>query len=152
MAPEIFHTRRASVETDVYAFGVLMIEVVCGGRKPEHKQDQRFYNSIVDWVWELHSRENITNSVDLRLNGEFDKVQAKCVLELGLACCHPNPYERPSMSTVLQVLEGEATPPFVAFEKPAFTWPAKDTDIVEKLDSNTTRSQIEQITELVSGR
>jgi len=127
MAPESFHTRRASVETDVYAFGVLVLEVVCGGRNVEHKQNV----SILEWVWELHGRENITEAVDLSLKGDFDKVEAKCVLELGLACCHPNPCERPSMRTVLQVLTGEAPPPSVPFQKPAFTWPATVLGIVQ---------------------
>ncbi|KAK7392788.1 hypothetical protein VNO78_21236 [Psophocarpus tetragonolobus] len=151
MAPESFHTRRASVETDVYAFGVLMLEVVCGGRRPEHKEDTRYCSGIVDWVWELHCKENITGAVDLRLNGHFDKAQAKCVLELGLACCNPNPYERPSMRTVLQMLIGEADPPFVALEKPAFTWPAT-APVLSELSSQATVSQNEPITELTSGR
>ncbi|KAJ1423274.1 Serine/threonine-protein kinase, active site [Sesbania bispinosa] len=153
IAPESFHTRRASVETDVYAFGVLMLEVVCGRRKLEHKQYLNNYNnSIMDWVWELHSEENITDAVDLRLNGDFNKVQARCVLELGLACCHPNPYERPSMRSVMQVLQGETAPPFVHVEKPAFTWPAMAPVLKEELNSHTTGSQNEPITELISGR
>ncbi|XP_020206016.1 probable L-type lectin-domain containing receptor kinase S.5 [Cajanus cajan] len=152
MAPESLHTRRASVETDVYAFGILILEVVCGGRKGEHIQDLRCCNSIVDWVWELHGRENITDAVDLRLSGDFDEAQAKCVLELGLACSHPNPYERPSMRTVLQVLIGEAAPPFVPFEKPAFTWPATAPVFNEEMNYHVTVSQNEPITELTSGR
>jgi len=152
MAPESFHTQRASVETDVYAFGVLVLEVVCGGRKGEHKQNLRCGNSILDWVWECHGRENITEAVDLNLNGDFDKAEAKCVLELGLACCHPNPYERPSMRTVLQVLTGEAAPPSVPFEKPAFTWPATAPLLNEELNCDVIVSQNEPITELTSGR
>ncbi|CAJ1967423.1 unnamed protein product [Sphenostylis stenocarpa] len=152
MAPESLHTQRASVETDVYAFGVLILEVVCGGRKAEHKQHLQCCNNIADWVWELHGKGNITDAVDLRLNDDFDKAQAKCVLELGLACCHPNPYERPSMRTVLLVLIGEASPPFVAIEKPAFTWPATAPVLNEELNFQVTVSQNEPITELKSGR
>ncbi|KAG5052103.1 hypothetical protein JHK87_004301 [Glycine soja] len=74
MALESFYTRRALVETDVYAFGVLMLEVVCSGRrKPEYKLDLRCCNDIVDWVWEHHFKENITGVVDSRLNGDFDE-------------------------------------------------------------------------------
>ncbi|RDX90385.1 putative L-type lectin-domain containing receptor kinase S.5, partial [Mucuna pruriens] len=149
MAPESFHTRRSAVETDFYAFGILILEVVCGGRKAEHKQDLRCCNSIVDLVCELHGRENITDAVDLRLNGDFDKAQAKCLLELGLACRHPNPYERPSMKTGVA---GEAAPPFVAFEKPAFTWPTTAPVLNQQLNFQPTLSQNQPITELISGR
>ncbi|KAL9319274.1 hypothetical protein ACSQ67_015791 [Phaseolus vulgaris] len=152
MAPESLHTQRASVETDVYAFGILMLEVVSGGRKAQHKQDHRCCNSIVEWIWELHGRESITDAVDLRLNDDFHKAEAKCVLELGLACCHPNPYERPSMRTVLLVLTGETSPPFVAVKQPAFTWPATASVLNEEFNFQVTVSQSESITQLKSGR
>ncbi|GKV25844.1 hypothetical protein SLEP1_g35227 [Rubroshorea leprosula] len=129
MAPEIFHTRKATVETDVYAFGVLILEVVCG-RKPDNE------HGIVDWVWENYGMERIGDVVDVRLNGEFKKDEAECIVMLGLACCHPNPYERPLMSTALQVLTGEATAPVVPKEKPAFMWPAMPPPIRQELDAS----------------
>ena len=125
MAPESFHTGRATVETDVYAFGVLILEIVCG-RRPGHQCGVNNYNnSIVDWVWvwENYRMDSLTFVVDSRINEDADKEQIKNVLMLALACCHPNPYERPSIKTVLQVLIGEAEPPEVAVEKPAFMWP-----------------------------
>ena len=44
MAPETFLTGRATVETDVYAFGVLVLEVVTG-RKPGNQNEQSDYNN-----------------------------------------------------------------------------------------------------------
>ena len=124
MAPEIFHTGRTTAETDVFAFGVLTLVMACG-RKPggQYDQESESNTSIVDWVWELYSLEMVTDAIDPKLEGNFDKVQAECMLVLGLACCHPNPYMRPSMRTALQVLMGEALPPLVPFEKPIFMWP-----------------------------
>ncbi|CAK9148455.1 unnamed protein product [Ilex paraguariensis] len=116
MAPESFHVERATVETDVYAFGVLLLEVACGRKPGNHR--------IIDWVWELYQMGKIIEAMDSWLNGDFNEEQAECVLRLGLACCHPNPYQRPSMRTALQVLTGEAAPPPIPSEKPAFTWPA----------------------------
>ncbi|CAK9148452.1 unnamed protein product [Ilex paraguariensis] len=116
MAPESFHVGRATVETDVYAFGVLLLEVACGRKPGNHR--------IIDWVWELYQRAQIIEAMDIRLNGDFNQEQAEYVLRLGLACCHPNPYQRPSMRTALQVLTGEADPPTIPSQKPAFTWPA----------------------------
>ena len=124
MAPEIFLTGRATAETDVFAFGVLTLVVACG-RTPGAQNDQENkYMNIIDWVWELYKLEKVTNAIDPSLNGNFNKGQAECMLLLGLACCHPNPYMRPSMRTVLQVLMEGALPPLVPVEKPAFIWPA----------------------------
>ncbi|KAF8398520.1 hypothetical protein HHK36_017449 [Tetracentron sinense] len=124
MAPECFHTGIASVETDVYGFGVFVLEVACG-RRPGNQKDQNNYNnSIVDWVWELYGGERILDAVDPRLGSHLNKEQKECVLKLGLACCHPNPYQRPSMRIASQVLTGETAPPVLPIEKPAFMWPA----------------------------
>ncbi|PRQ44457.1 putative non-specific serine/threonine protein kinase [Rosa chinensis] len=71
-----------------------------------------------------------------------------CELILGLACCCPNPHQRPSMRTVIKVLTREADSPFSPTEGPAFVWPAKPQSFRETtLDG----SQITTFTEL-SGR
>lgn len=123
MAPESILTGRATAETDVYAFGVLVLEVACG-RKPGGQAERDDYIcNIVHGLWELYRRGTILEGADPRLNGIFIEEEMECVLILGLACCHPNPKNRPSMKTVLQVLTGEAPPPEVPAERPAFMWP-----------------------------
>ncbi|GLT38611.1 hypothetical protein SLA2020_128480 [Shorea laevis] len=144
MAPESFHTRKATVETDVYAFGVLILEVVCG-RKPEHE------HGIVDWVWENYGMDRIGDVVDVRLNGDFKKGEAECIVRLGLACCHPNPYERPLMRTALQVLTGEAAAPVVLKEKPAFMWPAMAPPIRQEFAASISGGELTTTLDL-SGR
>ncbi|KAL5808452.1 hypothetical protein ACOSQ3_029143 [Xanthoceras sorbifolium] len=124
MAPETFLTGRATIETDVYAFGVLILEVACG-RKPGNQNEQNDYNnSIVHCLWELYRKGLILDAADSRLEGKFSEEEMECVLILGLACCHPNPHLRSSMKLVLQVLSGEAPPPQVPIERPSFVWPA----------------------------
>ena len=126
MAPESILTWRATVETDVYAFGVLILEVV-SGKFPGDENIKNKYTSLVDWAWENYSRESILDVVDLQLNGAFNRDEAQCVLILALACCHPNPYQRPSTKTALRVLKGEVAPPLIPNAKPAFMWPAMET-------------------------
>ena len=125
MAPESILTWRATVETDIYAFGVLVLEVV-SGRSPRDQSKKNKYTSLVDWAWVNYSRERILDVVDLHLNGDFNKEEAECVLILALACCHPNPYQRPSTKTALRVLTGEVAPPLIPKAKPAFMWPVME--------------------------
>ena len=123
MAPESLLVGRATVQTDVYAFGILVLEVVCG-RKPGNQSLQNNYNnSIVDWVWENYRRGSILDVLDLQLNRVFVKEEAECVLMLALACCHPNPNHRPSMRIALRVRAGEVAPPVIPMDRPAFVWP-----------------------------
>ncbi|XP_044461854.1 probable L-type lectin-domain containing receptor kinase S.5 [Mangifera indica] len=147
MAPEIFLTGRATVETDVYAFGVLILEVVCG-RKPGNQGEQNSYNSsIVHWLWELNRKGRILDAADLRLEGKYSEEEMKCILTLGLACCHPNPHQRPSMKLVLQVLSGEAAALELPTETPSFVWPVTQPSFSE-LDKTLAGSQLSPFSEL----
>ncbi|XVF07377.1 hypothetical protein REPUB_Repub06bG0133400 [Reevesia pubescens] len=147
MAPETFLISRATVETDVYSFGVLLLEVVCG-RKPGNQSEQNNYdNSIVNWLWAYHRKGRISDAADSRMDGNFVEKEVECVLILGLACCHPNPHYRPSMRTVLQVLSGEADPPEVPQERPSFVWPAMPPSF-SQMDYSLTGSQLTPFTEL----
>ncbi|KAF7804147.1 putative L-type lectin-domain containing receptor kinase S.5 [Senna tora] len=143
MAPETFLTGRATVETDVYAFGVVVLEVVCGTRRGNlYTQMDDYRNSIVYWVWELYGKGKILAAVDNRIRKEIKEEEVEDVLVLGLACCHPNPHHRPSMRTVMQVLTGEAAPPLVPKERPAFVWPAMPPSFKEEVDNSITESQV----------
>ncbi|XP_010452614.1 PREDICTED: probable L-type lectin-domain containing receptor kinase S.5 [Camelina sativa] len=150
MAPETFLNGRATVETDVYAFGVLMLEVV-SGKKPSYvlvKENQTNYNnSIVNWLWELYRNGTIRDAADPGMESLFDEEEMKSVLLLGLACCHPNPNQRPSMKTVLKVLTGETSPPDVPTERPAFMWPAMPPSFSDT-EYSLPGSQIHSLTEL----
>ncbi|KAL1196899.1 putative L-type lectin-domain containing receptor kinase S.5 [Cardamine amara subsp. amara] len=150
MAPETFLNGRATVETDVYAFGVLMLELF-SGKKPSYvlvKDNQNNYNnSIVNWLWEIYRNGSITDAADPGMGNLFDNEELKSVFILGLACCHPNPNQRPSMKTVLKVLTGETSPPEVPTERPAFIWPAVPPSFSD-IDYSLTGSQINSLTEL----
>jgi hypothetical protein len=96
--------------------------------------------------------------VDKRISCEEDEVERvkweeeiEIVLVLGLACCHPNPNERPSMKTVLMVLNGEASPPIVPMERPSFVWPAMPSSFKEGEDNSLINGTLSPFTQL-SGR
>ncbi|CAL9234611.1 unnamed protein product [Arabidopsis halleri] len=150
MAPETFLNGRATVETDVYAFGVLMLEVV-SGKKLSYvlvkENESNYKNSIVNWLWELYRNGTIMDAADPRMGSLFDEEEMKSVLLLGLACCHPNPNLRPSMKTVLNVLTGETSPPDVPTERPAFVWPVMPPSF-GVVDYSLTGSQDITLTEL----
>ncbi|PPD88594.1 hypothetical protein GOBAR_DD14483 [Gossypium barbadense] len=124
MAPETFLISRATVETDVYSYGVLLLEVVCGRKLGNQSELSNYSNSIVNWLWEYYSKGRITDAADSNLDRDFAEKEVESALILGLACCHPNPHFRPSMKTVSAVLAGEMDPPQVPLERPSFVWPA----------------------------
>jgi serine/threonine protein kinase len=123
IAPECFHTEKATRESDVYAFGAVVLEVVCG-RRPRCDIDGFCF--LVDWVWRLHRDGRVLDAVDPRLDGAFDAGDAERLLLLGLACSHPTPAERPKTMAITQILLRSTPPPEVPPFKPAFVWPAID--------------------------
>ncbi|CAF2118099.1 unnamed protein product [Brassica napus] len=102
VAPELARNGKPSSASDAFAFGVLLLEIVCG-RKPTDSGS--FF--LVDWVMGLHARGEILSTIDPRLGSDYDGGEARVVLAVGLLCCHQNPASRPSMRGVLRFLNGE---------------------------------------------
>jgi serine/threonine protein kinase len=105
LAPELVRTGKATPSTDVFAFGVFLLEVVCG-RRPIESGEHSNRVVLVDWVLEHHRNGSIIDTVDPRLMGKFNMEEATLVLKLGLLCTHPSPNVRPSVRKVMQYLDG----------------------------------------------
>ncbi|KAM3384733.1 hypothetical protein ACQJBY_009006 [Aegilops geniculata] len=105
LAPELVRTGKATPSTDVFAFGVFLLEVVCGRRPIESGQHNNRV-VLVDWVLEHHRNGSIIDTVDPRLMGKFNTDEVTLVLKLGLLCTHPSPNVRPPMQKVMQYLDG----------------------------------------------
>ncbi|KAM4093953.1 hypothetical protein ACB094_06G157800 [Castanea mollissima] len=75
LAPELTRTGKPTRSSDVFAFGALLLEVVCG-RRPIDPKALPEELMLVDWVWEKWRLGAILEVVDSRLGGEFDEVEA----------------------------------------------------------------------------
>jgi len=53
MAPECFTTSKASKESDVFSFGVVLLKIACGRKVVEHKAEESEVG-LVSWVWDLY--------------------------------------------------------------------------------------------------
>lgn len=110
-APELPTYKEYTKATDVFAFGILLLEVVCG-RRPDLLNDDGKY--LADWVWHSfadrysskHSLHQwVQHVIDhSSLFGDYDMQEVSVVLCVGLLCCHPDLTARPSMSKVEQLL------------------------------------------------
>ncbi|KAK9939489.1 hypothetical protein M0R45_016184 [Rubus argutus] len=112
LAPELTRTGRATMSTDVFAFGAFLLEVACGKRPIETQGPE--YVILVDWVFSCWSRSNILEARDQNLGTDFIAEEVELVLKLGLLCSHSEPAARPSMRQVIQYLAGDVTLPEVS--------------------------------------
>ncbi|KAD3067320.1 hypothetical protein E3N88_35200 [Mikania micrantha] len=122
LAPEYLQYGKATDKTDVFSYGVVVLEVCCGRRPIEREPEGHKMINLVDWVWELHSKGAICESVDKRLNNEFDPDEVRKLLLVGLSCANPDSEKRPSMRRVLQILNNESDEIVVPKMKPTMSF------------------------------
>jgi serine/threonine protein kinase len=140
IAPECFHTGRATRESDVFGFGAVVLEIVCGRRIS--CSNPAGCSQLLEWVWKLHGTGRVLEAVDPRLAaGGYDEEEAERLLLLGLACSHPNPRQRPKAQAILQNLQTRSVPPLpVPMSKPVFMWPVPLADGEEGEETQTSMS------------
>jgi hypothetical protein len=109
IAPELARLGRATKATDVFAFGVFMLEVACG-RRPIQVNDSGEPVLLTDWVTDAWESGSILRSVDPRLE-DYVREEAELVLKLGLLCSHPVPSARPSTRLIVQYLVNDVLLP-----------------------------------------
>ncbi|KAJ1398249.1 Serine/threonine-protein kinase, active site [Sesbania bispinosa] len=101
MAPEYVTQGQLTEKADVYAFGVMVIEIVCGKKNSVYTQGS---TSVLHSVWKNYKANNITAFVDPSLDGKFVAEEASNALQAGLLCTQSSVTLRPSMSEVVQML------------------------------------------------
>ncbi|KAH9661565.1 L-type lectin-domain containing receptor kinase SIT2 [Citrus sinensis] len=115
LAPELLRNGRGTTSTDVYAFGVFMLEVACG-RRPVQPGEL----DLLDWVIDYWQKGDVLDASDPRLEGIYVEEQMEMVLKLGLFCSHSNPDTRPSIRQVVQYLDGGALLPDIPLNSSVF--------------------------------
>ncbi|GLT35341.1 hypothetical protein SLA2020_098050 [Shorea laevis] len=117
LAPEYISTRKASKESDVFSFGVVILEIVTG-RKSTDQMGEESDLGLVEWVWNLYGKGRLHSGVDERVRRDFDEKQVECLMIIGMWCSHPDSNFRPSIRLAIQVLNFEATLPNLPTKMP----------------------------------
>ncbi|KAK7299787.1 hypothetical protein RJT34_10615 [Clitoria ternatea] len=104
-APEYVATGHLYVKSDVYGFGVVLVEILTGLRALDPNRPSGQHN-LTDWVKPyLHDRRKLKGIMDSRLEGKFPSKAAFRIAQLALKCLAAEPKLRPSMKEVLENLE-----------------------------------------------
>ncbi|KAF3525789.1 hypothetical protein F2Q69_00047614 [Brassica cretica] len=123
MAPEYISTGRASKESDVYSFGIVLVEIVIGKKSVEPRQGKvEPEASLVERVWNQYGRGELISAIDHQIGKDYDMKQAECVMTVGLWCAHPDINSRPSIKQAIQVLNFEAPLPSLPHKMPIATY------------------------------
>ncbi|XP_047330787.1 probable serine/threonine-protein kinase PIX13 [Impatiens glandulifera] len=104
-APEYIATGHLYVKSDVYGFGVVLLEILTGNRAIDNRRPNGQKN-LVEWLRpSLGSTKKLKSIIDPGIQGQYRTRDASQVAKLILQCLETDPRKRPSMKEVVEALE-----------------------------------------------
>ncbi|XP_073143627.1 G-type lectin S-receptor-like serine/threonine-protein kinase At4g27290 [Henckelia pumila] len=110
MSPEYAVDGIFSAKSDVFSFGVLVLEIVSGKRNRGFSHSDHHLN-LLGHAWTLYKEERSHEVAEAFLQNPQDLAQVIRLIHVGLLCVQKKPEDRPSMSSVVLMLGNEGTLP-----------------------------------------
>ncbi|XP_074573176.1 LRR receptor kinase SERK2 [Curcuma longa] len=108
IAPEYLSTGKSSERTDVFGYGIMLLELVTGQRAIDFSRlEEEDDVLLLDHVKKLQREKRLADIVDRNLNNEYDGHEVEMMIQVALLCTQASPEDRPTMSEVVRMLEGE---------------------------------------------
>ncbi|XP_075490453.1 receptor-like cytosolic serine/threonine-protein kinase RBK2 isoform X2 [Primulina tabacum] len=101
LAPEFLMHGIVDEKTDVFAFGVLLLELISGRRALDYSQQ-----SLVMWAKHLLKKNRIRELVDPSLGDNYNPIHLNLMILAASLCVQQSPIRRPRMSQILLLLRG----------------------------------------------
>ncbi|TYH67007.1 hypothetical protein ES332_D06G157900v1 [Gossypium tomentosum] len=106
MAPEYAMEGLFSVKSDVFSFGVILLEII-SGKKNNGFHLSEHGESLLTFAWKLWSKGEGMELIDEHLAGSSVPTEVLKCIQIGLLCVQVDPANRPTMSTVVAMLGSE---------------------------------------------
>ncbi|XLU68287.1 hypothetical protein S245_027340 [Arachis hypogaea] len=106
ISPEYAVRGSFSMKSDVFAFGVIMLEVVSGRKNRDFRVPDQNLN-LLGHAWELWNEGKALELVDESVRDSVIEVEALRCIQIGLLCVQGRPEDRPNMSSVVHMLDDD---------------------------------------------
>ncbi|KAL4559555.1 hypothetical protein LXL04_031697 [Taraxacum kok-saghyz] len=117
VAPEYASTGMLNERSDVYSFGILIMELISGRNPVDYSRPQGEVN-LVDWLKMMVTNRTAEAVLDPKIPEKPSSRALKRVLLVALRCVDPSAQKRPKMGHVIHMLEADDFPFRDGFEKP----------------------------------
>ncbi|CAH8258086.1 unnamed protein product [Arabidopsis lyrata] len=107
MAPEYALHGLLSVKSDVFSYGVLVLEIV-SGRKNQNPRLGPEMADLLSYAWKIYQEGKILELMDQSLAGVYNRDEAATCFIIGLLCCQQFTSNRPDINTVHQMLSSDS--------------------------------------------
>ncbi|TKV94602.1 hypothetical protein SEVIR_9G305900v4 [Setaria viridis] len=108
MAPEYASEGIFSIKSDVFSFGVLVLEILSGKRNSGSNQCGDFIN-LIGYAWQLWEEEKWIDLIDASLVPKSHSAEMMRCVNIALLCVQENADDRPTMADVVSMLNSETT-------------------------------------------
>ncbi|CAM8980791.1 unnamed protein product [Rhodiola kirilowii] len=136
IAPEYALSGHLTRKSDVYGFGVLLLEIFSG--EPIISYDlEHGEHYLVQKAWEMHKANKLLQLVDPALKQEFNREEVTRYLKIGLLCVQETVSTRPKMSTAVKMLTNEISLENVNITKPGHVENILDIKVGKKHETRT---------------
>ncbi|KAL9366382.1 hypothetical protein Peur_037581 [Populus x canadensis] len=110
MAPEYATDGLFSVKSDVFSFGILLLEIISG------KKSRGFYHpddsqSLIGHAWRLWNEGKTLELIDSLRDESYNPSEVMRCIHISLLCVQQHPDDRPCMASVVWMLGGESALP-----------------------------------------
>ncbi|EEC83419.1 hypothetical protein OsI_28882 [Oryza sativa Indica Group] len=106
IAPEYLRGGILSTKVDVYAYGVILLEIITGRRSCMSLKDDE-YVLLTEYAWDLWRTGRSAELLDAALRNEARIAEITSCIQIALLCVQKDPADRPSMLDVLAMLRDE---------------------------------------------
>ncbi|WJX87353.1 hypothetical protein P8452_69557 [Trifolium repens] len=150
MAPEYAMAGLFSVKSDVFSFGVLLLEIIYGKRNGEFVLSEHM-QSLLLYTWKLWCDGKSLELIDPFLKKSYIESEVLKCIHIGLLCVQEDAADRPTMSTVVRML-GSDTVDLPKPTQPAFSIGRKSKNEDQTSKNSKDNSVDEETLTIVSPR
>ncbi|XP_058200897.1 BRASSINOSTEROID INSENSITIVE 1-associated receptor kinase 1-like [Rhododendron vialii] len=131
IAPEYLSTGKSSEKTDVFGYGVMLLELITGRSAFDLARLGNDHGvMLLDRVKGLLNEKKLEMLVDMDMQGHYVHEEVEELIQVALLCTQESPNERPKMSEVVRMLEGDGL---------AERWEAWQKEEVSRLEFSNTQ-------------
>ncbi|GMY34786.1 G-type lectin S-receptor-like serine/threonine-protein kinase RKS1 [Fagus crenata] len=129
MSPEYAVFGKFSTKSDVFSFGVILLEIVSGKKNSDSYQEHPSL-TLIGHVWELWREDRALDIVDSSIKQSYVSNEVMRCIQVGLLCVQEEVVDRPTMFAVHLMLSSETTMPSPKQPAYIFRRPSKKLDSV----------------------